>query len=82
MTPLLDTAALQDALATGRTAPADYTETGLRITADEFPSVTLMGPDGSVDLTGAAEIGAVIRALVRAVAIADRPSLKIAAAAA
>lgn len=64
-TTLLDTINLNDALACGYTAPIDYTEGGLRIVGDAFPTLTLMGPDGSVELSGDAEIRELIRAAER-----------------
>lgn len=84
MQALLDTANLNDALACDHRSPIDYTEGGLRITMENHPviglRVVLNGVEGEVELTGVAEVNCVIRALQRAVALAERaPALLIAA---
>ena len=66
---LLDTEDYADARLTGRDRPESARDgMGLRIVYDgtgTIPSVRINGPDGEVELTGAAEISHAARALTR-----------------
>lgn len=81
-TTLLTTTNPNDALEAGFSASIHPSDGGLRIEYEHSvvgPIVTMWGADGQVELVGRASINTVIRALKRAVALAERaPALLIA----
>jgi hypothetical protein len=72
---LLDTERYEDAILTGRDGPRDPIRgDGLRIVYDgsgTLPATTFVGPDGQVELTGAAEIHQARLAMERADRLAE-----------
>lgn len=68
--PVLDTRERFDAHALGYDGPADPHSDGhgLIVYRDSFPSITLVGPEGQVELRGAPELRAVMAEIARALA--------------